>query len=860
MEFDPNENKNGFNPNGSGMGPNDDCIDSSFAVQFKPNDPAGSVSDKLKQNSYPSNDYDDGFEDEFKDEFDNFEFDASISAFKPLASQPESEKPAFSAKPEEKAPEAKADVKPEEPAKPAFAPVNKEPEKPAFAPFGKAPEKPEVKDKPAEPVKPAFAPAKKAPEKTSGVDDIPEFKPQDLEFNSFGKDDKDKKDLPGNKIFEKGNDLDFATSEQDKATSPFAGNKPEAKDAKDEGIKTFGTVSSGVDAFKKAEAPAEPKKTDVKPSPFTATAAPAAKAEPSKPAESAFAKPAEKKSPFGKPFSPKPSPSVHFDAGKPADKAPAKAEEKAPVIEDKKDIPAAGIAAGTAATVAGVAAGVAAAKAAEPKAPVAPSAPATKEAPKAASVAPAVPVVKDAPKAAPVAPAAPAAKEAPKAAPVSPAAPVAKEAAPAVKEAPKAAPAANVNAPKAPVAPARHEEPVKPADQAKRPVSNTGMAAASEKAPKEAPKAPAASAVNDAPKAPAAPAAKEAPKAAPAAAPVNKLNPADNKSDAKLDNANKAEPKRPAPRGTPQAPAIPPRKPVAPAANNTAAQNAFERNERKAASKAVPHDNHKQITGVTPVSKSKRKSKPVKETRSPGIAGVITLVCVMIAFVGVLWILSNTDKISNLFGGSGIVSISETKKEKDKETETEKITTATSEEETEPEETTTKATTESTTEATTEETTKETTEATTEETTKETTEETTKETTEETTTEATTVETTKKPSTSGGSVVTDFNTKLSGFKQTSGGFKFDITLTNKSNETADLKASLEEVDITFYANSDITSITCDEMTFTGSGKDWVGVPNGATIEAGDEYSFTVYVNTESSVTKYGYNSCYFDWN
>ena len=377
------------------------------------------------------------------------------------------------------------------------------------------------------------------------------------------------------------------------------------------------------------------------------------------------------------------------------------------------------------------------------------------------------------------------------------------------------------------------------------------MAAASERAPKEAPKA-----------APAAPVAKEAPKAPAApAAPVNKLNPADGKADAKLDNAVKPETKRPAPRGTPQQPAIPPRKPVAPAANNTAAQNAFERNERKAASKAVPHDNHKQITGVTPVAKSKSKSKPVKESRSPGIAGVITLVCVMLAFVGVLWILSNTDKISSLFGGSSIVSLSETKKEK--ETETEKITTATSEESEEPEETTTEEVVETTTE-TTEQTTEETTEATTEETTKETTVETTKETTEETTTEATTeattVETTKKPSTSGGSVVTDFNTKLSGFKQTSGGFKFDITLTNKSNETADLKASLEEVDITFYANSDITSITCDEMTFTGSGKDWVGVPNGATIEAGDEYSFTVYVNTESSVTKYGYNSCYFDWN
>ena len=798
MEFDPNENKNGFGTNG-GMDPNDDFIDSSFAVQFKPNDPAGSVSDKLKQNSYPSNDYDDGFEDEFKDEFDNFEFDSSISAFKPLAPQPESEKPAFSAKPEEKAPETKAEAKPEEPAKPAFAPVNKEPEKPAFAPFGKAPEKPEAKDKPAEPVKPAFAPANKAPEKAAGVDDIPEFKPQDLEFNSFGKDNKDSKDLPGNKIFEKGNDLDFATSEQDKATSPFAGGKPEAKDAKDEGIKTFGTVASGVDAFKKTEAPAEPKKPEAKPSPFTAPVAPAAKAEPAKPAQSAFAKPAEKKSPFGKPFSPKPSPSVHFDSGKPEDKAPAKAEVKAPVVEEKKDIPAAGIAAGAAAV--GAAAGVAAAKAAEPKAPVAPAAPVAKEAPKA-----------------PVAPAAPAAKEAPA----------------------HTAPAANINAPKAPAAPAapaRHEEPVKPADQAKRPVSNTGMAAASERSPKEAPKA------------------------APAA-PVNKLSPVDSKgTDAKIDNAAKPELKRPAPRGTPQQPAIPPRKPAAPLANNTAAQNAFERNERKAASKAVPHDNHKQITGVTPVANSKRKSKPVKESRSPGIAGVITLVCVMIAFVGVLWILSNTDKISSLFGGTSIVSLSETKKEK--ETETEKITTATSEESEEPEETTTEEVVETTTE-TTEQTTEETTEATTEETSKETTEETTKETTEETTTEATTeattVETTKKPSTSGGSVVTDFNTKLSGFKQTSGGFKFDITLTNKSNETADLKASLEEVDITFYANSDITSITCDEMTFTGSGKDWVGVPNGATIEAGDEYSFTVYVNTESSVTKYGYNSCYFDWN
>ena len=276
MAFDPNENNNGFGPNG-GMDPNDDFIDSSFAVQFKPNDPVGSVSDKLKQTSYPKDDYDDGFEDEFKDEFDNFEFDASITAFKPLNPQPESDKPAFGAA----APEVKADPKtsapeevafapfgtpkaktepekPAEPAKPAFAPLNKAPEapaeppKPAFAPLNKAPEKP------AEPAKSPFASANKAPEKPAEpkkspfaaktepakspfapkndtpaptVDDIPEFKPADLEFNSFGKESK-KEDLPGDKIFEKGSDLDFATSEQDKHKSPFASNKPAEKAAR----------------------------------------------------------------------------------------------------------------------------------------------------------------------------------------------------------------------------------------------------------------------------------------------------------------------------------------------------------------------------------------------------------------------------------------------------------------------------------------------------------------------------------------------------------------------------------------------------------------------------------------------------
>ena len=54
-----------------------DTIDSSFAISFKNNEP-GSVSDKLRSESasYDSLDYEDDLED--------FDFDSSISAFKPL--------------------------------------------------------------------------------------------------------------------------------------------------------------------------------------------------------------------------------------------------------------------------------------------------------------------------------------------------------------------------------------------------------------------------------------------------------------------------------------------------------------------------------------------------------------------------------------------------------------------------------------------------------------------------------------------------------------------------------------------------------------------------------------------------------
>ena len=104
---------------------NDDLVTDSFMLSMKANDPE-SVSEKLKDtvsaaesaadsaplfndNAAPSSS--DIFGDD--DELSNFEFDSSISAFKPLASQPEPEKPAFSAKPEDKAPEAKPEPKPE---------------------------------------------------------------------------------------------------------------------------------------------------------------------------------------------------------------------------------------------------------------------------------------------------------------------------------------------------------------------------------------------------------------------------------------------------------------------------------------------------------------------------------------------------------------------------------------------------------------------------------------------------------------------------------------------------------------------------------------------------------------------------
>ena len=113
----PNDPEDFKNQNGMNNPDQDDFVGSSFAVQFKPGDKTGSVSDKLKEskeNLEKKNDNTSGGsqystpDNGFRDEFDDFEFDASISAFKPFkAPEPE---PA-PAKPEEPKP---VDTKPVE--------------------------------------------------------------------------------------------------------------------------------------------------------------------------------------------------------------------------------------------------------------------------------------------------------------------------------------------------------------------------------------------------------------------------------------------------------------------------------------------------------------------------------------------------------------------------------------------------------------------------------------------------------------------------------------------------------------------------------------------------------------------------
>ncbi len=248
MIIDPENNNNN---QGNSPEP-EEFVDSSFMVSLKGNDKS-SVSDKIKENENSDNGFSDG-----DDEFDNFDYDASKSAFKPLSK-----------------------------------PVTDTDSKPSI-----------LKDAEKMSDKPQFAEPPKASMKTdfeqvgtfdSTVEDA------NIDFKEFTgiKEDPNTDDK---KLFEQGQDLDFAASsgsagdfsgsddefaldEEAMAINPFkpknadrippAPSRPKTPASKpsseneNAGIKTYGKVSSGVNAFKKPEPKAE-KKEDEHParSPF----------------------------------------------------------------------------------------------------------------------------------------------------------------------------------------------------------------------------------------------------------------------------------------------------------------------------------------------------------------------------------------------------------------------------------------------------------------------------------------------------------------------------------------------------------------------------------------------------------------
>ena len=423
----------------------DDIIDSSFGVRFKPGDKTESIADKLKETkeniekkttetaSAGTSRFDpsssDGFKDSFKDEFDNFEFDSSISAFKPFNAPQQTEAPKSAPIPEALKPKPASN-------EPVFPKDGGTFDKPAFT--AKAPE-----------------PPKEALPKFNEIDSKPvSAKPAN------------------DKFFNSGNGLDFATSEHDKKTSPFANaEKPEQPKAAN--IDIPGTDKPSAPAA----APAKPV------NPF-ASSAPAPEAKPAQKAPEA---------PKGQPAGYRPHPSASMtNLFTTPTQATMNAEKAFAEFLDDDFMPS------TQAPI-------------SPFKSVAQKAPAA-TAPSAPAPAPAKPVEPAKP-AAPVAPAKPVESVKPEA-PVAPAKPVelARPAAP-------VAPAKPVEParPAAPVAPAKPVEPAKAA--AVTGAAVTAAAAAAATAPKAADtvKAPAETAQPQRPAASAPKAETQAPKAEAAA-------------------------------------------------------------------------------------------------------------------------------------------------------------------------------------------------------------------------------------------------------------------------------------------------------------------------------------------------------
>ena len=806
---------------------NDDFVGSSFAVQFKPGDKAESVADKLKEskenidktaNAAKSNFEYSSDHDSFMDEFDKFEYDSSITAFKPyrapeepVASKPAEPKP-FDPKP--------AEPKPFEP-KPAETKPAVNTSEPVFPKNGGTFDRP--------------APSPKAPE------------PPKEAFPKFNDSDSAKEKpvtKPGSeKIFNSGKGLDYATSEHDRKTSPFV-NAEIPEPPKPINVDIPGTAKPAAPVVNKEPAkpvapvnrPAAPasgyrpypsaNKTDVFTTPTQAAQAAQAAMEaeeaaavksdalrPFTPTPPAASKPAEASKP-SQPFNPAANviPEKRADMVKPAAKPAEPAKPSTPFAS------------------AAPAAPTRPAASAKPAEPVKPAAPAASPAPTrpAASTKPAEPVK----------PAAPAASPAPTrpAASAKPAEPVKSNTAAVAATAAVASVAHK--APAAPSAPSKPTEQVRPAAQK----IDTVKAPAEGEKPLQRPAAAATPKTNEAPKAAPAP-VKPAPAPAPGPSSFKPAPaPGPTKTEVHTEQAHRpgTVQNQPAPVNSPASPFEPRGKqPVA------ATRGVMNPNPAPAPAPAAPaHHDNKTISPVTTVKKTKKKKEP-KATKDPGLAGLITFLAIIIIAIGVLWALDNTGIIKNIFGKKTIETIATVSSEVAAPSEDVTVVTTVTEETT-----TTAATT--TTEATTETTTEATTTTTEETTTEETTEETTEATTERTR------QTTKDKS--AGECVTNFSTNITNFSTTAEGFKFDIELTNKSRKLASLPKSLKALNINIFCDSTITDVTADGWSFTGDGEAYKAVPEDITVEPGDMYTVTVYVSTSSYVSLYGYNYAFFDWN
>lgn len=259
---------------------------------------------------------------------------------------------------------------------------------------------------------------------------------------------------------------------------------------------------------------------------------------------------------------------------------------------------------------------------------------------------------------------------------------------------------------------------------------------------------------------------------------------------------------------------------------------AVEKSQKPAPS--TPHEKPN-ISPVDTVKKTKKK-KVAKAAKDPGIGGIITLAVIIVAFIGILLLLQNLDKIGSVFGRKPVETLPT-------------ITTKASVTET-TEATTTEATTESTTEATTETTTEATTESTTEATTTTTTEATT------TTTEETEATTTKKDT---GIATKNFKTKITNFRGTSNGFKFDVVLINNASKTASLKKSLKSVSVTLVSSNTIKSVSCGYFKFKKKNGAWVGTPIDYAMRPGSKLTATVTVKTSGKPSFFAYTKSSFNF-